>query len=246
MQIACDPLADDHAVWSSRSSACLPTPPASNCCGRSSATNSASTTSPSVGKPAPSVSQHLAKLRMARLVRTRRGHPGVLPAGERPRPPTGRAVFNAEQPRATRHHRGVLNCRGTDGTSRRHSHDHADASTRSAPAGAVKISLVVLTVTAALQIAIVVASGSVALLADTIHNFSDALTAIPLWIAVLAEPAKRDQALHLRFRKGRGSGRSVRGRRHRAVGSRRGRRGSPAVDPSGPAVSPRLGRRGRS
>jgi cation diffusion facilitator family transporter len=40
-----------------------------------------------------------------------------------------------------------------------------------------------LTVTAASQIAIVVASGSVALLADTIHNFSDALTAIPLWIA---------------------------------------------------------------
>jgi divalent metal cation (Fe/Co/Zn/Cd) transporter len=39
---------------------------------------------------------------------------------------------------------------------------------------------VVLTVTAALQIAIVFASGSVALLADTIHNFSDALTAIPL------------------------------------------------------------------
>ncbi|WP_109557070.1 cation diffusion facilitator family transporter, partial [Mycobacteroides abscessus] len=30
---------------------------------------------------------------------------------------------------------------------------------------------------------IVVISGSVALLADTIHNFSDALTAIPLWIA---------------------------------------------------------------
>ena len=30
---------------------------------------------------------------------------------------------------------------------------------------------------------IVVISGSVALLADTIHNFSDALTAVPLWIA---------------------------------------------------------------
>ena len=30
---------------------------------------------------------------------------------------------------------------------------------------------------------IVLISGSVALLADTIHNFSDALTAIPLWIA---------------------------------------------------------------
>jgi cation diffusion facilitator family transporter len=32
-------------------------------------------------------------------------------------------------------------------------------------------------------VVIVVASGAVALAADTIHNFSDALTAIPLWIA---------------------------------------------------------------
>lgn len=37
--------------------------------------------------------------------------------------------------------------------------------------------------TALLQIVIVVLTGSVALLADTIHNFSDALTSIPLWIA---------------------------------------------------------------
>ncbi|CPY86355.1 transporter ydbO [Mycobacteroides abscessus] len=37
--------------------------------------------------------------------------------------------------------------------------------------------------TAAFQVAIVVVSGSVALAADTIHNFSDALTAVPLWIA---------------------------------------------------------------
>jgi len=69
-----------------------------------------------------------------------------------------------------------------------HTHDHAgrvDDALRDSDAGirAVKLSLVVLTVTAALQIAIVAASGSVALLADTIHNFSDALTAIPLWIA---------------------------------------------------------------
>ena len=69
-----------------------------------------------------------------------------------------------------------------------HTHDHAgrvDDALRDSDAGirAVKIGLVVLTVTAGLQIAIVFASGSVALLADTIHNFSDALTAIPLWIA---------------------------------------------------------------
>lgn len=48
---------------------------------------------------------------------------------------------------------------------------------------AVKISLVALLLTAAFQVVIVFFSGSVALLADTIHNFSDALTAIPLGIA---------------------------------------------------------------
>jgi cation diffusion facilitator family transporter len=48
---------------------------------------------------------------------------------------------------------------------------------------AVKLSLVALLVTAAFQMVIVATSGSVALLADTIHNFSDALTAIPLGIA---------------------------------------------------------------
>jgi cation diffusion facilitator family transporter len=48
---------------------------------------------------------------------------------------------------------------------------------------AVKISLVALLLTATFQMLIVAISGSVALLADTIHNFSDALTAIPLGIA---------------------------------------------------------------
>jgi cation diffusion facilitator family transporter len=45
------------------------------------------------------------------------------------------------------------------------------------------MSLVGLAVTAALQLVVVVLSGSVALLADTIHNVTDALTAIPLLIA---------------------------------------------------------------
>ena len=48
---------------------------------------------------------------------------------------------------------------------------------------ALKISLVGLLTTAIFQVFIVVISGSVALLADTIHNFSDALTAIPLGLA---------------------------------------------------------------
>jgi cation diffusion facilitator family transporter len=74
------------------------------------------------------------------------------------------------------------------GLFRPHSHDAADsvdAALESSAQGirAVKISLVALAVTAALQMLVVAASGSVALLADTIHNFSDALTAVPLWIA---------------------------------------------------------------
>ncbi len=48
---------------------------------------------------------------------------------------------------------------------------------------AIKWSFVILAITAAAQLVIVVLSGSVALLADTIHNLGDAATAIPLWIA---------------------------------------------------------------
>jgi cation diffusion facilitator family transporter len=71
---------------------------------------------------------------------------------------------------------------------RPHSHDAADsvdAALESSEQGvrAVKISLVALGVTALAQAVVVLLTGSVALLADTIHNFSDALTAIPLWIA---------------------------------------------------------------
>ena len=50
---------------------------------------------------------------------------------------------------------------------------------------AIKWSFVILALTAMLQILVVLVSGSVALLADTIHNFADATTAIPLWIAFL-------------------------------------------------------------
>lgn len=47
----------------------------------------------------------------------------------------------------------------------------------------LKITLIILALTAFLQVIIVLISGSVALLADTIHNFADAATSIPLWIA---------------------------------------------------------------
>jgi DNA-binding transcriptional ArsR family regulator len=63
-----------------------------------------------VGKPAPSVSQHLAKLRMARLVRTRREGTTIFYSleNEHVRQLVVDAVFNAEHagPGVPSHHRG--------------------------------------------------------------------------------------------------------------------------------------------
>lgn len=76
-----------------------------------------------------------------------------------------------------------------------HTHDPADAiddalESNAAGVRALKISLFVLLGTTILQFVVVLISGSVALFADTVHNFSDALTAVPLWIAfVLARRA---------------------------------------------------------
>ena len=69
-----------------------------------------------------------------------------------------------------------------------HDHDHVSGAARQMDTGevgirATKVSLLALGVTAAIQAIIVVFSGSVALLSDTLHNLTDALTAIPLWIA---------------------------------------------------------------
>jgi cation diffusion facilitator family transporter len=69
-----------------------------------------------------------------------------------------------------------------------HSHDPAagfDSALESSRKGivAVKVSLLALMLTAVLQLLIVFQTGSTALLADTIHNFSDALTSVPLWVA---------------------------------------------------------------
>ncbi|RKR75261.1 cation diffusion facilitator family transporter [Frondihabitans australicus] len=69
-----------------------------------------------------------------------------------------------------------------------HTHDSADSiddAMEASTAGvrALKISMFVLLGTTILQAAFVALTGSVALLADTIHNFADALTAVPLWIA---------------------------------------------------------------
>ncbi|HYO50748.1 MAG TPA: cation diffusion facilitator family transporter [Chloroflexia bacterium] len=70
-----------------------------------------------------------------------------------------------------------------------HGHSHGEVSVddalESSKRGiwALKVSLVGLGITALFQLFVVFISGSVALLADTIHNASDALTAVPLWIA---------------------------------------------------------------
>lgn len=71
-----------------------------------------------------------------------------------------------------------------------HSHDAADSIDDALEANrsgirALKISLLILLVTTVLQAVVVAFSGSVALLADTVHNFSDALTAVPLWVAFI-------------------------------------------------------------
>ena len=67
-----------------------------------------------------------------------------------------------------------------------YSHHHHDPSGSTGTARgiqALKFSLWVLGLTAAAQAVVVWLSGSVALLADTVHNLSDALVALPLWFA---------------------------------------------------------------
>ncbi|MGH2973856.1 MAG: cation diffusion facilitator family transporter [Solirubrobacterales bacterium] len=84
-----------------------------------------------------------------------------------------------------------------------HDHHHAhsdshgliDRSIRRSRAGlrAVGISLAILGTTAAIQAVIYVATGSVALLADLIHNFGDALTAVPLGTAFLLRSGRAER-----------------------------------------------------
>jgi cation diffusion facilitator family transporter len=70
----------------------------------------------------------------------------------------------------------------------RHRHDSAasiDSALESSERGvrALWVSLFGLMATAVIQLAVALASGSVALLNDTFHNFADAFTALPLWLA---------------------------------------------------------------
>ncbi len=86
------------------------------------------------------------------------------------------------------HETGVLSRLG-EAVPFLHGHTHGevniDAALETSERGiwALKVSLLGLGATALFQLVVVLMSGSVALLADTLHNFSDALTAVPLWIA---------------------------------------------------------------
>jgi cation diffusion facilitator family transporter len=69
-----------------------------------------------------------------------------------------------------------------------HSHDAKDSLDQALEGSrdgirAVAVSLIILLVVAGIQALVVVASGSVALLGDTLHNGADGLTAVPLWLA---------------------------------------------------------------
>lgn len=76
---------------------------------------------------------------------------------------------------------------GDDEAGHGHTHGVIDPTIATTTRGiwAIKWSFVLLALTAAAQLVIVFISGSVALLADTIHNVGDAVTAIPLWFAFI-------------------------------------------------------------
>jgi cation diffusion facilitator family transporter len=76
-----------------------------------------------------------------------------------------------------------------------HSHGLVDPTIKRSRRGLVAVgwSLLVLGLTALAQTAVYVASGSVALLADLIHNFGDAATAFPLAIAFALRSARAER-----------------------------------------------------
>jgi cation diffusion facilitator family transporter len=112
--------------------------------------------------------------------------------------PHGPAVHGGHNPDRSSRATGHQHARGPGGRGRAwhrvahlvapHRHDAADKVDRAMEASAeglrtLRISLTVLGLTTLLQALVVAASGSVALLGDTIHNGADALTAVPLGIA---------------------------------------------------------------
>jgi cation diffusion facilitator family transporter len=82
---------------------------------------------------------------------------------------------------------------GSDGHG--HTHGLVDASIVRSRAGvrAVALSLAVLALTAVAQVVVFATSHSVALLADLVHNFGDALTALPLGAAFLLRSVRAER-----------------------------------------------------
>src|SRR5690349_2750312 len=80
-----------------------------------------------------------------------------------------------------------------------HSHGLIDPSIKRSREGlrVVGISLALLAITAGAQAAIYIATNSIALLADLIHNAGDALTAIPLAAAFLLRSARAERGAGL-------------------------------------------------
>jgi cation diffusion facilitator family transporter len=81
------------------------------------------------------------------------------------------------------------------GLAHGHSHGLVDDSVKRSRAGvrAVAIALAILGLTTVAQAVVFVASGSVALLADLVHNAGDALTAVPLAIAFALRSARAER-----------------------------------------------------
>jgi cation diffusion facilitator family transporter len=90
---------------------------------------------------------------------------------------------------------------GQEHTHGGHSHSHGlvDESIKRSRDGikAVGVALAILGLTALAQSAVFLATGSVALLADLIHNFGDAATAIPLGIAFALRSARAERGAGL-------------------------------------------------
>jgi cation diffusion facilitator family transporter len=116
----------------------------------------------------------------------RHAHDGVEHEHEHTHPPG----LPHEHPHAHDHHEHLHHHHGHG-----HSHGLIDPSIVRSREGvmAVSASLAVLLIAALAQTAIYVLSGSVALLADLIHNFGDAMTAIPLGAAFLLRSARGER-----------------------------------------------------
>jgi cation diffusion facilitator family transporter len=111
------------------------------------------------------------------------GRSGILGVMTRPQPDPG------DHDHCHAHRAGVLT--RSRHVLRPHSHeaaDKVDAAMETSAEGmrVLWISLAVLGVTALIEAAVVMVSGSVALLGDTLHNAADALSAVPLGIAFIA------------------------------------------------------------